>query len=110
MLIAGNIGPSSDADVYRFTGKRGDLVSVICSTQGLTSSLDPLIGILDSASNAIAVNVQAGVLGQVDSFLQVVLPADGTYYVVVLDYYNGYGATGYGYRLHIRLPSGGALQ
>jgi hypothetical protein len=56
--------------------------------------------------NEIAWNDENGLYGQGDSFIQAVLPADGKYYIVLFDYFAGYGAS-YTYRLHITLPSTG---
>lgn len=102
-LVAGFIGSIPDYDFFRFTGRRGDIVSVICDTQGLNSALDSVLFITKSdGSTVIAVNDQNGLYNQNDSFLQIVLPDDGTYYIVVTDYY-GYGGTAYPYRLHFKL-------
>jgi hypothetical protein len=103
ILISGNISSRTDLDAFRFSGRRGDIVSVICDTQGLNSSLDSILFIANSSS-AIAWNDENGLYRQGDSFLQAVLPADGTYYLVVGDSYYGGGAN-YNYRLHIRLAS-----
>jgi len=105
-LITGTSGTQLDMDAFAFTGKRGDIVSVICDTQGLNSSMDPTVFISDSNLNEIAWNDENGLYGQGDSFIQAVLPADGKYYIVLFDYFAGYGAS-YTYRLHITLPSTG---
>lgn len=90
-------------EFFRFTGHQGDIVSVICDTQGLSSYLDSLLYITESdGQTAIANNDQNGLYSESDSFLQVVLPADGTYYIAIADYY-GYGGSNYPYRLHFRL-------
>jgi hypothetical protein len=107
-LISGTIGSTEDMDSFKFAGKKGDIVSVVCDTQGLSSSLDSLVFIAGADLSIVAWNDQNGLYAQDDSFLQIVLPADGTYYVVVLDYY-GWGGSDYPYKLHMRLP-GAALQ
>jgi hypothetical protein len=103
-LVTGTIGAENDLDTFKFTGKRGDIVSVICDTQGLSSSLDCYASIADSNLQEIAYNDDSGLYNQLDSFVQAVLPADGAYYIVVYDY-DSYGGPDYTYRLHITLPS-----
>jgi hypothetical protein len=106
--IAGTIGQAGDQDVYKFTGKAGDVVSVICTTQGLASDLDSVIEIYDSKMNLIAMNDQNGLAPnlypQNDSFVQAALPANDTYYIVVRDYWEDSGGATYAYRLHAKLP------
>ncbi len=103
-LISGVIGTPYDYDAFQFTGKRGDIVSVVCDTEGLNSSLDSVLFIADASLTEIAWNDENGVYRQGDSFIQTVLPADGTYYIVVADYFGG-GGSNYRYRLHVKLPS-----
>jgi hypothetical protein len=107
IVIAGTIGQAGDEDAYKFSGKAGDIISVVCTTQGLGSDLDSIIEIWDGNNNLIATNDQnglaPGLYPQNDSFVQMVLPANGIYYIVVVDYYNLGGST-YSYRLHVKLP------
>jgi len=102
-LVAGTIGSIRDIDLYKITGSRNDVVSAFTSTQGLNTSIDTIMLLLKSdGSTVIAANDDNGVSNQPDSFLQAVLPEDGTYYIAVYDYYQGsYG--GGPYYLHIRL-------
>ena len=105
-LVAGYIGGLQDIDYFKFTGRRGDIVTAICDTQGLNSYLDSVLYLTKSDGiTVIAANDQNGLYYQSDSFLQAVLPEDGTYLIAVTDYY-GYGGAGYPYRLHLRLTSG----
>jgi len=54
----------------------------------------------------IAMNDQNGLAPnlypQNDSFIQVALPADDTYFITVVDYWNN-GGPNYAYRLHVKL-------
>lgn len=99
---------SPDQDLFKFIGKTGDIISVLCTTKGLGSDLDSVLDIHDSNGNLIAYNDQNGLApgeyAQGDSFIQMVLPADGTYYIVVYDYNKGVGAFSASYRLHTKLP------
>ena len=105
-VIAGTIQQAGDVDYYKFTAKAGSILSVVCTTQGLGSNLDSIVEILDSKGNLIAANDQNGLspdlYPQNDSFVQMVLPADDTYYIVVVDFYNQGGPT-WSYRLHVKL-------
>jgi hypothetical protein len=105
-VIAGTIWRPGDQDVYKFTGKAGDIVSVICTTLGLASNLDSIIEIWDSNKHLIATNDQNGLAPnlypQNDSFIQTVLPTDDAYFIRVVDFWN-LGDPKYVYRLHIRL-------
>jgi hypothetical protein len=88
-------------------GQLGEVVSVICDTLGTGSYLDSYLELYDSNYNLIAVNDQNGSAPQLypinDSFIQVALPANDVYYIVVSDYF-GDGGSEYDYTLHIKLP------
>ena len=104
-LVTGYVG-SGGFYFFKFTGHQGDIVSTICDTQGLNSYLDSVLYVVMSDGiTVIAVNDQNGLYSENDSFLQVVLPADGTYYVVITDYYSN-GGSNYPYRLHFKLLPG----
>jgi len=101
--LVNGFAASGGYEFFKFTGHQGDIATVICDTQGLGSYLDPLLYIVKSdGQTAIAVNDQNGLYGESDSFLQIVLPADGTYYIALIDYYQS-GGSNYPYRLHFRL-------
>lgn len=108
-LITGTIGSPSDVDWFKFTGRQGDIVTIICDTQGLNSYLDSVVLLFASdGTTVIATNDQNGLYYQNDSFIQTALPADGTYFIAVTDYY-GNGSVNYPYRLHFRLSSSGSV-
>jgi hypothetical protein len=105
-IISGTIGTTGDLDAFKFYGHGGDIISVLCNTMGTNSYLDSVLEIYDGNLNLIAQNDQNGLAPQLwpisDSFIQMVLPSDDTYYIVVTDYY-GDGGSGYTYRLHVKL-------
>jgi len=107
-IISGTIGTAGDVDAFKFTGRSGDIISVICDTQGTSSYLDSVLSVYDGNLNLVAYNDQNGLAPQLypinDSFIQMVLPADGTYYIVVEDYYGTAGDSNYTYTLHVKLP------
>jgi hypothetical protein len=106
-IISGVIGSSQDVDIYAFTGKQGDVVSLVCEAKSINSaaSMDPMVRIYRMSGGElvrIALNYDNGLSGTGDSFLQMALPADDQYYIVVNNYYSSYGSD-YIYRLHIKL-------
>jgi hypothetical protein len=103
-IFSGTVSSASDVDYYSFTGKKGDIVSFLLDTTATSSYLDSVLRLEQSDSTVVAENDQNGLLGQNDSFLQAVLPADGTYYVRVKDYWGDGGST-YAYSLHAGLAS-----
>jgi hypothetical protein len=106
-IISGSIGVSQDTDVYSFAGKQGDVVSVVCEAKsiGSAASMDPVLGIFRAynTQSVLALNLDSGLSGTGDCFLQMMLPADDTYYIVIQNSYTNYGSD-YLYKLHIRLP------
>ncbi len=103
-IITGTISSSSDADYYSFTGKKGDIVSFLADTMTINSYLDSVLRLEKSDSTVVSENDQNGLMAQNDSFIQAVLPADGTYYVRIEDYWGDGGST-YTYNLHAGLGS-----
>jgi hypothetical protein len=104
-IISGTVSSSGDLDYFSFSGKRDDVVSFLLDTQSITSYLDSVIRLEKVDGTVVAENDQNGLLEQNDSFLQAVLPEDGTYYVRIVDYWGNGGFT-YTYRLHVNLPGG----
>ena len=105
-IVTGTIGAAGDIDVFSFTGAKGDIISIICDTQGTGSSLDSILAVFDSGLNQIAYNDQnglaPGLYPQDDSFVQMELPADGLYYIALFDFYDD-GGPDFTYRLHVKL-------
>jgi hypothetical protein len=85
-VISGNISVPGDVDYFQFSGRRGEVVTALVSTASLNSALDSILFLLNPDETVFAENDENGLLFQSDSFLQAVLPADGTYYLVVTDY------------------------
>jgi hypothetical protein len=102
VVVSGNISIPSisyDDDYYQFTGTKGDVLTALVSTASLSSSMDSVLYLLSSDGRTIlAQNDENGLFFSHDSFIQVILPSDGTYYLVVTDYASGFGA----YRLHVQ--------
>ena len=109
-VINGSIGAAFDKDYFAFTGNAGDIVSVICDAQLAGSWLDSVLEIRRSNGTLIAENDQNGLSPELypvnDSFIQVELPADGTYYISVRDYFNDGDPSNFFYTLHVRITPG----
>jgi hypothetical protein len=104
-LVAGSIGSAGDYDYYQFSGVKGDVISAIVDTSGMSSQLDSFIQLEKPDGTMVSQNDQNGLLTQQnDSFLQAVLPEDGTYYLWITDYF-GNGGSDYTYKLHARVPT-----
>ncbi len=105
-IIEGSVGTNEDYDYFAFSGKSGDIVSVICETPDPDSYLDSVLAIYDADLQLVAYNDQNGLshgfYAQNDSFIQLKLPEDGIYYIELTDYY-GYGEPTDTYRLHVKL-------
>jgi hypothetical protein len=100
VTISGTINPTADEDRFSFTASRGDILSFLVDTQTLASPLDSILELSRADGVALSVNDQNGLMGQNDSFAQVAIPADGTYFLRLRDS-RGQGGSNYAYRLHI---------
>lgn len=109
VIVNGRIGAPGDRDLYRFEASAG--VTVVAEVFGrrLNSPLDSLLRLTDTAGREIAFNDDhtdkgAGlVTHQADSRIEVALPSNGVYIVMVEDVQNKGGAD-YAYRLRLGVP------
>lgn len=106
-LVSGAIGVPGDTDYFKFTGNAGDIVTALLEAQTTGSLLDSVLQLENSSGTVISRNDQNGLLFMNDSFLRVVLPASGTYYLRVTDFFGAGGVT-YTYKLHLRIQPGSA--
>jgi hypothetical protein len=108
-IVNGRIGAPNDTDVFSFTGRAGSEVVAEVLARRLNSPLDSVLTLTDASGKQLAVNNDhddkgAGLLThQADSWLQVKLPADGTYQLRLSDAQHQGGAE-FGYRLRISPP------
>jgi len=77
----GAIVRAGDTDSYTFTGKAGQLLSLVGRPTPLAASLQPMLQLYDP-SEVLVGSASAGAVGQ-DAVLETLLTADGTYKVVV---------------------------
>lgn len=115
MCINGVIDAPTDQDFFRFTGRRGQQVSVEVTARRMGSPLDSLVRVLDASGKVIGWNddrmIRRGILHpenglqthHADSHLTVTLPADGRYTVKLTDAL-AHGGPAYAYTLRIAEP------
>src|SRR5262249_52257914 len=107
---------AEDVDYFAFEAKKGQRVTAEIEAMRLGTTLfDPYIAIVDSKRFELAVCDDSPLLGQ-DAVVSMIIPADGTYYVMVRE--SAYGGNGgCNYRLHVgtfprplgTFPAGGKL-
>jgi Bacterial pre-peptidase C-terminal domain len=98
--IQGTIGEANDVDVFRISGRKGEKLVAEVWAARLGSPLDSLLTLYDEHSRVIATN-DDGESGT-DSLLRFPLPADGSYYLSLVDA-NGRGGPVYAYLLSVRM-------
>lgn len=109
VIINGRVDPPGDADMFRFEGHAGDEIVAEVQARRLGSPLDSVLTLTDPAGRPIAANDDHEDKAawfethHADSYLQVVLPATGTYFLRLSDT-EGHGGPDYGYRLRISAP------
>jgi hypothetical protein len=113
LIRQGTIYAQNDKDYFKFTGQQGDVLSVICDAEMTGSLLDSMLEIYAgsiSLENPIAINDQNGLSPALypldDSFIQVELPANDTYYIMLRDYFNEGDPTDFYYDLYIKITPG----
>ncbi|RPI17536.1 MAG: hypothetical protein EHM61_29230 [Acidobacteria bacterium] len=99
-LVNGAISANTGQDFFSFTGKQGDVITAMAETEGMNSDLDTILTLQDSSGATVSSNDQNFLFYQNDSFLELVLPADGTYYLRVTSWTEEGGAS-FVYRLHV---------
>ncbi len=97
--VSAGFAQPGDVDIFRFTGKSGDIVTALTRLTDL--SVDPVLKVLKADGTILAQNDQNGLADQNDAFLQVKLPAGGDYYVRVEEG-DGHSGAALGYELHVR--------
>ncbi|MFP4346571.1 MAG: C1 family peptidase [Anaerolineales bacterium] len=95
-----NICAAGDVDYYAFTGSAGDLVVVDVDARVNNSTLDSYLHLYDTDGvSQLTYNDDSDGL---DSYLEYILPADGTYYLMVRDFsHPSEGGTDYFYTLRL---------
>jgi hypothetical protein len=86
--IVGTLSPGQNVDVFRITGKAGQKVKFEAQAAKLGSALDPFL-LLHNAQGQLLAEIDDGPEGA-DPVLETTLPADGIYYLSVLDANDNY--------------------
>jgi hypothetical protein len=73
-----------ERDMFRLSGRAGDKRVIEVEARRCGSAIDPLLEVLDAERRVIARSEDAPLLG-LDARVEVALPKDGDYYVVVRD-------------------------
>ena len=81
--INGIISEPGDYDYHKISAKKGEIYHVDCYARRIGSGLDPVINIFDSKKKSVVGNDDAV---RPDAYLRWVVPADGEYYVRVMDH------------------------
>ncbi|MBK7584324.1 MAG: PPC domain-containing protein [Myxococcales bacterium] len=89
--VAGALDPvATDQDWYKFDGKKGQALNIITSAKTGTDKFDPtyvdlVITMYDSTGKKLAEQDDPNPRSSNDPYILTVLPADGTYYIRVLE-------------------------
>jgi len=114
-IVNGRLASPGDVDVFRFEGQAGEEVVAEVVGRRLGSPLDSLLRLTDAAGRVLAWNDdhqdREGTLHRdlgllthaADSYLQVRLPEEGTYYVFLSEAQQ-HGGEAYAYRLRLTPP------
>lgn len=90
-VVQGVVSQPMDVDVYKITGKKGESWMIEVEAQRRGSILDPMLSVHTAEARLLAASDDSA--ASRDPVLKVTLPADGVYFVTVVDAHNTGGAT-----------------
>ena len=96
--IEGTIGREKDLDLFRFNGKKGQLVKIDLFAARLGSPADLILTIYDGQKQTL--KIIDDVEGNPDPRCEFQCPADGVYFLAVMEA-NDLGGAMFGYRLRV---------
>ncbi len=96
--ITGTITTPTDVDYYLFEGKQRQRVVVSCLASSIDSRLQPQVQLYSRAGSLLATNRD---YHGTDALVDASLPADGEYYIRVVNFTYTQGGPEYFYRLTI---------
>ncbi len=108
-IVGGRIQDPGDWDVFSITGRAGEAIVAEVVARRMDSPLDSVLDVTDAAGRRLARNDDADDKGaglethHADSYLRVVFPANGTYFVRVGDIQH-HGGPEFDYRLRLSAP------
>jgi hypothetical protein len=100
VVIEGAIDRPRDVDVYRFAGKKGQKLSAEVLAHRHGSALDAMLTLYNATGQQVAFNDDLAPDTR-DARLEVVLPADGDYFLVLIDAHDT-GGPAHVYRLMVK--------
>lgn len=109
VIVNGRIDPPGDLDVFCFAGRAGQQIAAEVKARRLDSALDSALKLTTASGEQVAFNDDyedkaAGLTTHhADSRLSATLPADGLYYLFLVDEQQ-HGGADHGYRLHLAAP------
>jgi hypothetical protein len=99
MVIAGSVSQPRDVDVFKVKGAKGETWVFEVVAARLGSTLDPILTLYSESGRQLATRDDDP--GSRDATLKVTLPADGLYYLSLIDAHDG-GDAMHVYHLHAR--------
>lgn len=96
--VNGVISSGTDVDYTVFTGKKGQRVVVSCLAKSIDSQANPLIEVFDAASHKLTMSRN---YRDTDALADLILPADGDYYVRLSQFTYQGGGPDHFYRLTV---------
>jgi hypothetical protein len=100
VVVEGMVERPRDVDVFRFAGKRGQKVTAEVLAHRYGSPLDAMLTLYNAAGQQVAFNDDLAPDTR-DARLEVVLPADGDYFLVLIDAHDA-GSPAHAYRLVVK--------
>jgi hypothetical protein len=97
-FIRGTVGEGSDVDVFRFSGKAGQKISIETKTTRFGSTLDALVTLLDAKGHILKTSDDAAGF---DARISRLLPHDGDYFLAITDAHDRGGLT-YQYLIELK--------
>ncbi len=96
--VNGVLANATDVDYTIFAGKKGQRVIVSCLASSIDSRATPMIEIYDANAHKLASNRN---YRDTDAVVDLILPADGDYFVRLFQFAYQGGGPDYGYRMTI---------
>jgi hypothetical protein len=97
-VIQGLMDGPKDLDVFRLIGQAGQNIQAMVFAEMLGSPMDSVLTLVDATGHVLVTNDNSPF--GLDSAIQATLPADGTYYLTLIDAKGGGGPT-YMYQLFL---------
>ena len=97
--VEATIKNDKDVDVFKFEGKKGDMLKIEVQAARFGSPVDAILSIYDADRKLLAAVDDTD--GSPDPIMSIALPRDGVYFLTVIDAHD-LGGPQFGYRLVLR--------